>query len=419
VTVHRIRGEESLEIGEDQEADIVVNDQLSLEERGRGLLRFEDGLLVELFRNTEVQLSDARLDPDGFLVFGLRQAFGATRAELNAQRDIRLELSTELATATVSSEDGQKAEFVVCHKAQAVTCVVTVRGAIQVATDEKAVRVDEGEAVYIFAGQGLSDPICVNQDEFQVWLERERNAQENAGLGAVVSGWPQLGCEELAAQAEAAEPGLPSGEGMVFVEGGTYEIGRREADDFHVAAQEIELQPFWIDAYEVTNGAYQSFIEATGQAPPAGWPLPSGRENHPVQGITWDVANAYCTWLLKRLPTEAEWEVAGRGTGDPPSLYPWGNDAFAGGEWDRLPLQETYPVGSADFNASVYGVYDMVGNVWEWVGDPYAPLAEGMQMIRGGRYGFPRDLAYRQPVSPAEPSLVPYAGFRCAAGEVE
>ncbi len=420
-SVWRIRGSEPIEVAQHHDEEIVENDQIALEEEGHGLLRFQDDLVVELFRGARVEVSNARLEPDGFLIFGLRQVLGTTRAELNAERDARLELQTELATASVSSANGQVAEFITCHKPppQAVTCLVTVRGAIEVASADKEVTVEAGEGVYVFSDRPLSDPICVVQDEFQAWLEKERKAEENVGLGAVVSRWPQQGCDVEAEATATPEPSLPPAQGMVLIEGGLYEIGASQPDEFHITARQVEVPSFWIDAYEVTNEAYEAFVDATGQPPPDNWPYGSGREKHPVQGVTWDAANAYCQWQSKRLPDEAEWEVAGRGAGEAPPLYPWGPDPFADGQTDQLSYEDTHAVGSVPFTASSFGVYDLVGNVWEWVGEPYAPLEDGLRMLRGGRHGFHRDLAFRQPADPLEPSLLPFAGFRCAAGQVE
>ena len=418
-TVWRIRGDDIEVIEKDRPAPIVANDQISLEKQARGLLRFEDDLVVELFRNTEVELSDARLDPQGFLFLGLRQIAGSTRAELNARRDARLQIETELATATISSADGSDAEVVVCHKPERVTCLVTVKGVMEVASPGKTVTVEAGEATYVFNDRPLSDPICVVQADFQMWLARERNAQENEPLGAVVSGWPQRGCESATEEppAPTATP-LPAGQGMVHVDGGLYEVGLRQPDANHVAAREVEVTPFWIDAYEVTNGQYAAFVRATGHTPPAGWPYAEERVNHPVKGVSWHDAQAYCSYLGKRLPTEAEWEVAGRGHGDPPPIFPWGDDPLAGGQIDQLPQVDTHSVGSAPFTASPFGVYDMSANVREWVGEPYAPIAADMRILRGGRHGFQHDLAYREIAPPADPSFLPVAGIRCAADRV-
>ena len=150
--------------------------------------------------------------------------------------------------------------------------------------------------------------------------------------------------------------------------------------------------------------------------PPVVWPA---KPNNPVRGVTWDQANAYCTWAKKRLPTEAEWEAAGRGTGSNPRLYPWGNDSDAGGKFIDLPLDDTYDVGTFPFNISPSGVYDMAGNVWEWVGEPYANIQEGYHLLRGWKFGYIQDLAYRYPVASDDERPIQYAGFRCAADQVE
>jgi formylglycine-generating enzyme required for sulfatase activity len=135
-----------------------------------------------------------------------------------------------------------------------------------------------------------------------------------------------------------------------------------------------------------------------------------------VRGVTWEQADAYCAWKNKRLPTEAEWEAAGRGTGPEPQLYPWGDDASNA---LKLPEGNTYEVGSISFNVSPFGISDMVGNVWEWVGEPYSIIQEGFRILRGGRYGLPQDLAYRLVVAPDNDSYIQFAGFRCAADQVK
>jgi formylglycine-generating enzyme required for sulfatase activity len=135
--------------------------------------------------------------------------------------------------------------------------------------------------------------------------------------------------------------------------------------------------------------------------------------------VTWDQANAFCAWTNKRLPSEAEWEAAGRGPAANPPLYPWGDDPTAGGEVLQMPDQDTYDVGSLAFNVSPLGVYDLVGEVWHWVGDAYTDIQQGFKILRGGRYGLPQDLAYRVVVAPDDSRYVKYAGFRCAASEVK
>jgi formylglycine-generating enzyme required for sulfatase activity len=221
--------------------------------------------------------------------------------------------------------------------------------------------------------------------------------------------------DPIVSSAPSEPADLPSGDGMVEITAGTYEVGLDPADDYHSAPTNITLTNFWIDQYQITNSKYQQYIDATGSQTPEIWP---GEGNHPVRGVTWDQAVAYCSWLNKRLPTEAEWEAAGRGPGARPQLYPWGNDATADGKINTIPDQDTYAVGSFSFNESIFGLFDMVGNVWEWVGEPYDSVPAGNQILRGGRYGNPQDLAYRLPVAPDDVRYVKYSGFRCATNQV-
>ena len=208
---------------------------------------------------------------------------------------------------------------------------------------------------------------------------------------------------------------LPEAAGMVEIKAGNYEVGRAPADDYHSSVKAISLNGFWIDQFQTTNSQYQLFVDATS----AQAAQEVGAENNPVRGVTWDQATAYCSWAKKRLPTEAEWEAAGRGPGTAPQLYPWGTDDTAGGQVSTLPNQDTYEVGTLAFNQSLSGVFDMVGNIWEWVGEPYSPVQDGFKVLRGGRFGLPvLDLAYRLPVAPDDTRYVKYAGFRCAADQV-
>ena len=209
---------------------------------------------------------------------------------------------------------------------------------------------------------------------------------------------------------------LPEATGMVRIAAGTYEVGRSSTDQYHSPVQSVNLQDFWIDQYQVSNSLFTQFIDETGSPPPEIWP---GGNDHPVRGVPWEQATAYCRWLNKRLPSEAEWEAAGRGSGTEPRLYPWGNDATASGQTSGFPDEDTYAIGSLSFNRSPNDVYDMVGNVWEWVGEPYSDPQDGTKFMHGGRYGLPVvDLAYRLAISPGDTRYIKYAGFRCAADQV-
>ncbi len=134
----------------------------------------------------------------------------------------------------------------------------------------------------------------------------------------------------------------------------------------------VSLPAYEIDLYEVTNGQYRAFINVTRSIPPPTWPegrFPPEQEAWPVTGVTWFEADRYCRWAGKRLPTEAEWEKAARGTDG--REFPWGNafDEKKG----NIGSTGLAPVGSFPAGASPYGVLDMAGNVSEWVADWYEP----------------------------------------------
>ena len=194
----------------------------------------------------------------------------------------------------------------------------------------------------------------------------------------------------------------------------------------------VYLDAYYIDKYEVTNEQYRKFVEATGRRMPICWnDARFNRPNQPVVGITWEDAVSYAKWAGKRLPTEAEWEKAARGTDR--RLWPWGNkfDKSNCNVWEsgETGLRETKPVGSYENGKSPYGCYDMGGNVWEWCADyydqnyylvspvknPAGPEAGTQRVIRGGGFlyfgHFTRCAArYRIPWYTTSPQI----GFRCA-----
>lgn len=201
--------------------------------------------------------------------------------------------------------------------------------------------------------------------------------------------------------------------------------------DIEQPQHRVTLDDFYIDKTEVTNAEYKRFVDATGHPPPRHWEngeIPAGQENYPVVNVHLpDDAQAYAAWAGKRVPTEAEWEKAARGTDG--RIYPWGND------WDPEKanvLGSKYngpaPVGSYPEGASPYGALDMAGNVWEWCSDWYAadyyvssPLrnpqgpSEGdFRVVRGGSWFDPPEYArcaFRYGLYPRR--LFPIRGFRC------
>jgi formylglycine-generating enzyme required for sulfatase activity/uncharacterized caspase-like protein len=207
-------------------------------------------------------------------------------------------------------------------------------------------------------------------------------------------------------------PKLPATGAMVKVDAGTYRIGRDSPGGNYAPAQSIDIKQFWIDQDEVTNAQYAAFLAASGGTPPVGWvdgKAPAGQNDFPVEGVAWDQAAAFCQWAGKRLPSEAEWEVTARGPKG--LLYPWGDDEHA----VTLPDDKTYAVGTIPANRSAFGVFDMAGNVWEWVGETYAPLPAGQKVLRGGGYGLLKDMAYRLHGDPNVRTMFAMAGIRCAA----
>ena len=163
---------------------------------------------------------------------------------------------------------------------------------------------------------------------------------------------------------------VPEGEFGMGVDG---TIGLDDERPLH----KVWLAAYFMDLYEVTTSRYARFLAATGRTPPWLWDSVnlSIHGDRPVIGVDWDDADAYCRWAGKRLPTEAEWEKAARGTDD--RRFPWGNQAptaelanFAVGARFSYS-QALMPVGHYDKAASPFGLYDMAGNVWEWVQDWY------------------------------------------------
>jgi formylglycine-generating enzyme len=224
--------------------------------------------------------------------------------------------------------------------------------------------------------------------------------------------------------------------GMVWIPGGRFWMGTEHMEDAQPVHQ-VEVKGFWIDRTDVTNEEFARFVKATGYVtiaerplnpkefpnlesdelaagsvvftPPSGpvpldhplawwkfvrganWRHPlgpgsnlAGKEKYPVVQIAWPDAVAYAKWAGKRLPSEAEWEFAARGGRDRQN-YPWGNELNPKGKWMANTFQGHFPDknSSADghagiapvasFPANDFGLYDMSGNVWQWVSDWYRP----------------------------------------------
>jgi len=257
---------------------------------------------------------------------------------------------------------------------------------------------------------------------------------------------------------------------LMYVPAGEFYMGSRPGDgeDDEHPRHMIRLDALWMDQSEVTNAMYALFVADTGYQTNAervgsaivylnetwnwvigaNWLHPRGSdsnidglENHPVVQVNWDDAVAYCTWAGRRLPTEAEWEYAARGTDG--RTYPWGNQNPSGTlvnfadmnidlGWSDTNVNDGYeftaPVGSFPAGTSLFGMLDMAGNVSEWVADwydggyyadspqenPAGPNLGDGRVIRGGSFtyfDYQLRTAYRMWV----PQSTQYwdLGFRC------
>jgi formylglycine-generating enzyme len=227
----------------------------------------------------------------------------------------------------------------------------------------------------------------------------------------------------------------PPHPGMVWVPGGTFMMGSDHHYAEESPAHRVSVEGFWIDRYTVTNRDFAAFVKATGHltvaersvdpadypgarpdmlqpassvfvkpqhrvdladpylwwtyVPGANWRHPQGpsssvkrRPDHPAVHLAWEDAAAYAAWAGKEIPTEAEWEYAARGGLDG-ATYAWGEEFTPGGRWMANTWQGEFPVentradgyeGTApvgQFSPNGYGLFDMIGNVWEWTSDWY------------------------------------------------
>ena len=267
---------------------------------------------------------------------------------------------------------------------------------------------------------------------------------------------------------------------QVYVPAGEFLMGSldsdKDAEPDEKPQHKVTLDGFWIDRTEVTNAQFAAFVEATGYEtdaqktrtggilnlsakkweviPNVDWRHPrgpasslDGLEQHPVVEVSWNDASAYCQWAGRRLPTEAEWEKAARGTDG--AQYPWGNGNAAGNllnvadrnlvvPWADKGINDAYqftaPAGSYPDGASPYGVLDMAGNAYEWVADWYAatyyagsparnptgPAQGHYRALRGGGWDFilkgarAANRDWNEPVDRNGGN-----GFRCAGGKDE
>lgn len=244
---------------------------------------------------------------------------------------------------------------------------------------------------------------------------------------------------------------------MVYVPSGEFRMGSNDHQDDEKPVHNVYLEVYWIDQYEVTNGMYAKCVKVK----ICGLPFPDEMSmvfsfpsqefllygpgdskffdqlatdqeffNQPVTSVPWDFANAYCRWVGRRLPTEAEWEKAARGVDR--RTYPWGEEVDCTKANLYSCAGKPSRVGSFEAGQSPYGAYDMAGNALEWVADWYGrsyyqesayenPLGPGTglyRVYRGGSWSS-EEAASRTTNRPGNVANLPleFIGFRCASSE--
>jgi formylglycine-generating enzyme len=235
------------------------------------------------------------------------------------------------------------------------------------------------------------------------------------------------GCSAGTQQQTVCMPGS-----AVHVPAGWFLMGQDEGLRSNQPQRSVFLDAYAMDCTEVTNSAFSKFVEQAGTQV-IGWDAHQAEihPDHPVTGVLWKDALAYCQWLGERLPTEAEWEKAARGADG--RRYPWG-DAWDASKANTLEngKEGVLPVGSYPEGASPYGLLDMAGNAAEWVADyfdftyyTYAPdqNPQGPELVldrglRGGSWASTAKYAqtfYRDSSHSVKPNL--RVGFRCTLSE--
>ena len=255
-------------------------------------------------------------------------------------------------------------------------------------------------------------------------------------------------CPTLEVTATPA-PGTPGD--MVLIPGGSFSMGCDQSRQLNTCVSDqlplhtLYISPFKIDRFEVTNAQYAECVNKGACQPPAFASSATRPDyyfnptfaNYPVVNVSWQDAQTYCTWAGKRLPTEAEWERSARGDGSW-GLYPWGNqtpDCSLANYYSNLGYcaQDTLAVGSMTAGMNSFGIFDLSGNVTEWVADWYSPyyyrkspennppgpdpsILNPRRVARGGSW---EDKAYRIRLSMRlmypESTTSTTIGFRCAA----
>ena len=289
-----------------------------------------------------------------------------------------------------------------------------------------------------------------SQRSLQTYLQMEKNgpfSEEAKNLLKLQV--PQSGRAEGALSGNrpsSVEKGDPKN--MILVSPGFFIMGSNRSLEDETPEHRVYLDSYWIDKYEVSAGKFAEFLNTLDNV--KGYYLDNkfgtlyydsrfhsrpGLENYPINNITWHAADEYCKWKEKRLPTEAEWEKAARGT--TAQAYPWGNippsDTLARyfQTWTKEEKHKVMvPVQALTEGQSPFGLYNMAGNVKEWVDDwydreyyneqseyanPRGPIGGEFKVVRGGSWRDMKGFIYSTFRNSGNPkSRMDDYGFRCA-----
>ncbi len=221
---------------------------------------------------------------------------------------------------------------------------------------------------------------------------------------------------------------------LVYVPAGEFTMGSNDGSSDEQPVHQVYLDAFWIDQTEVTNAMYVECVADGDCLPPAStrsythdsYYVNPDFDNYPVIYVNWNKANTYCKWARRELPTEAEWEKAARGLGA--LSYPWGEGVDCNNaNYKTSCVGDTTQVGNYPDSASVYDVFDLSGNVWEWTSSLFKPYpyifvdgredmnSTGNRVIRGGAWDdwwYSALSTYRSDFRPYSESID--IGFRCS-----